>query len=383
MPETGLDLEVGAAGPRTAGFLRAGDADPRGGVPAIDPAGRWPLGDDTVGRLIVTDAFAGVADPSVLIGEIHRVCRHGAAVCLAAPFGGFNEQTPRFWSHDQTVPDGTEDLLDPHDHGWGLRPADAKPRLDLRTVSMECLTTPAFITVPERARRDARRAGERACDTIVYHLRVWKPGSDAASVDVPASGLRPIEPAWLAARRTRDAALAGELWRDIAAAWLGRLLGPASERRSDESCVLESGLSQLLEGVRGDGRSRRALVWSDDLAGVPYLEYAVGSPGPLAGVALAILAGPGTTGRIGVEVVDDRDQIRAQVMRPLDDPSLNVPARFRLGGLLADLGDRFRLRVFARDATGPVRVLEVEGPRRLGRRQARSLVAGFDRGTGV
>jgi glycosyltransferase involved in cell wall biosynthesis len=125
-------------------------------------------------------------------------------------------------------------------------------------------------------------------------------------------------------------------------------LGPAFRQLVDDSWIfaLDPGHWRL-----GPGR---------DLGGIPFVAYALPRlPAGLAAVIIGPLVNaPAPDGLIGIELVSGADRIVAQVVRPLAGLEPDGPARFDLPpGADAGVEPLF-LRVFARGASCPVRVLE-------------------------
>ena len=354
------------AGGKPPGFVALGPAGLAIVDVAVDPYGPWPLPDGSVNRFVAIGLFSRPRQVPDRLREIYRVCAHGARVCLVAPFGRFNEHTPRFWTADPEPPPDAAGLLDSLTPAWGLaRPG--RTAVDFRTLSWECLPTPTYVAVPEPERRLARRRYAGVCDVIAYNLMAWKPPVDEAgsSVAERAAADAPCEPPLIAERRTRDQELAAQIAGTPGSATRARRLlaaaavlfgaaGPARAIRGDARTGLPEAVATVIDNaVRAGGTSDGArLDWSGDLRAVPYYQYAMAATTPFDRVTLlATPVMPASQGRIGVEVVGhdgripcpDRPAARDRDGRRPGGPGV-TERRHRPGASLVAAGVRARRR---------------------------------------
>jgi SAM-dependent methyltransferase len=149
---------------------------------------RLPLEDDSVDVLFSSHSLEHVKDLMFTMREIYRVCKHGAQVCIVAPYNEqklnianpyhitvFNEHTPRFWTDHTETPVDPEDYLDPVERPWGLSRSDnSNPGLDIRLVSMEFFYFPEYQFLPIEQKRRFRNERFNVCEQIMFQLIVWK-----------------------------------------------------------------------------------------------------------------------------------------------------------------------------------------------------------------
>jgi hypothetical protein len=188
-----------------------------------------------------------------------------------------------------------------------------------------------------------------------------------------AAATRQAEAAQQAAARDRELAEARAALASLEprARWLAAELEQTSERkvvrwlrrfaRAEEQPQVLPAFQQLADDSRifSDVRGYR-LEPSRSLHAVDFVRYPLrGAPRPLKGLLLApVLYLPAAEGRLGVELVSPDKNIVAQATLPMDRVSTDGPVRFDFAPVEMKPGERYWLRVFARDTTVPVRVLE-------------------------
>lgn len=181
-----VDLGCGKAKPE--GFIGV-DRYPMPGVDIVaDLDAPLPIASDSVDLLYASHSLEHVRDLMATMREVYRVCKHGAQVCIVAPYyeqklnlanpyhvWAFNEHTPRFWTDYPYTPVEPEEYRHPQGHTWGLSRTDnSNPGLDLRLVDMECFYFPQYLGLPAQRLRELRHTQTDVCDQILYHLIVWK-----------------------------------------------------------------------------------------------------------------------------------------------------------------------------------------------------------------
>ena len=106
-----MKIDLGSGGCRQEGFLGI-DRYPLEGVDVVaDLNETFPLANDSVDLLFASHSLEHLKDLISVVREIYRVCKHGAQVCIVAPYFeqklnlanpyhicAFNEHTPRFWT---------------------------------------------------------------------------------------------------------------------------------------------------------------------------------------------------------------------------------------------------------------------------------------------
>jgi glycosyltransferase involved in cell wall biosynthesis len=141
-------------------------------------------------------------------------------------------------------------------------------------------------------------------------------------------------------------------------------LGPAFQQLLDDSRLFARDVTGFRLGV------------STDLQRVAFVAYLLGRlPPGLGAVLIAPVTDGPPDGIIGIELLAGSDRIVAQVSVALADLDPDRPARLELPRAVSAYGEPLHLRVFARGATAPVRVLEWRR-RRRGRLETRAC-AGF------
>lgn len=113
-----------------------------------------PLSDDSVDFAMLADSVQFTSDLPRLMEELYRVCRHGAVICISAPYAHasshlanpsyrvlLSEQSPRYWTPHPACyvdPDEYRFCAEP---SWSLHAGDAP---DLRLVRLEFFYYPQY-----------------------------------------------------------------------------------------------------------------------------------------------------------------------------------------------------------------------------------------------
>ncbi|MFC4860144.1 methyltransferase domain-containing protein [Pseudomonas sp. MAHUQ-62] len=189
--ETKIDLGCGKR--KQEGFIGV-DRFPMPDVDVVaDIDEQLPFEDNSIDLLFSSHSLEHVRDLMATMREIYRVCRHGAQVCIVAPYneqklnianpyhiGVFNEHTPRFWTDYPETQVDRNDYPDPVPRPWGLSRSDnSNPGLDIRLVNMEFFYFPQYRNIPVEQQRKLRSEKFDVCEQIMYQLIVWK-GDDCS-----------------------------------------------------------------------------------------------------------------------------------------------------------------------------------------------------------
>ncbi|UCO97924.1 methyltransferase domain-containing protein [Metapseudomonas lalkuanensis] len=183
-----MKIDLGCGKRKQDGFIGV-DRFPMPEVDVIaDIDERLPFADNSIDLLFSSHSLEHVRDLMSTMREIYRVCKHGAQVCIVAPYneqklnianpyhiGVFNEHTPRFWTDYPETPVDRDDYPDPVPRPWGLSRSDnSNPGLDIRLVNMEFFYFPQYRNIPIEQQRKLRSEKFDVCEQIIYQLIVWK-----------------------------------------------------------------------------------------------------------------------------------------------------------------------------------------------------------------
>ncbi len=188
MPHRVVRLDLGSGNVCPPGFIGV-DRFPLPGVDVVADLDKpLPFADDSVDLVLASHALEHVADLMATMKEIYRVCKHGAQVCITAPYYQqglnlanpyhlqvFNEHTPRFWTSSFDTPVDPSEYAHPHASGWGLGESDnSELDIDFRCVRMEFFHFPEYRSLSQEEQRSARKKYFDVCDEVMYHLLVVK-----------------------------------------------------------------------------------------------------------------------------------------------------------------------------------------------------------------
>lgn len=216
--QTPVWLDLGCGVVKQPPFIGL-DRYPLPGVDVIADLDRpLPFRDDSVDLVFASHSLEHVNDLVPVMKEIYRVCRHGAQVCVVAPYYQqalnlanpyhkqvFNEHTPRFWTNAPTAPIATEEFIHPHAAMWGLSESDSRiSDLDLRCVRMEFFYFPQYRYLPPEEQRQARQQYLDVCDQIMFHLLVVKTSMDEAEMQHATAHMAYYEPPFVQIRRFHE-----------------------------------------------------------------------------------------------------------------------------------------------------------------------------------
>lgn len=181
-----LDLGCGRA--KVPGFIGVDRFALPGVAVLADLNARLPFANDSVDLVYASHSLEHVRDLGRTIREIHRICKHGAQLCIVAPYyaqglnlanpyhlHAFNEHTPRFWTASPLTLIEPAEYCHPHASAWGLLESDnSTPDIDIRCVRMEFFYFREYRELPKHEQRRRRKHEQDVCDQLVYHLLVLK-----------------------------------------------------------------------------------------------------------------------------------------------------------------------------------------------------------------
>jgi SAM-dependent methyltransferase len=177
-----------------------------------------PLADDSVDLVLASHALEHLSDLMATLKEIYRICKHGAQVCIVAPYyqqrlnfanpyhrQAFNEHTPRFWTCSSDTPLDPLEYEHPYAPGWALGDSDnSELDIDFRCVRMEFFYFPEYRLLPRETQRSARKKHLDVCDEIMYHLLVFKRPVDEVTMKETVESTSFYEPMRMALRRANE-----------------------------------------------------------------------------------------------------------------------------------------------------------------------------------
>ncbi|WP_052759445.1 class I SAM-dependent methyltransferase [Paenibacillus sp. DMB20] len=146
-----MKLDLGCGTNKQMGFIGV-DRFPLPDVDVVADIDKGlPFDDNSIDTIFASHSLEHVLDLTGAMKEIYRVCRHGAQICIVAPYSEqklnisnpyhlhcFNEHTPRFWTTSPNTLIPQEQWVHPHASAWGLGESDHHElNIDLRCVKME------------------------------------------------------------------------------------------------------------------------------------------------------------------------------------------------------------------------------------------------------
>ncbi len=212
-------VDLGAGTTKQPGFIGV-DRFPMPGIDVIADLDRpLPFPDSSVDLVYASHALEHVKDLMTTMREIYRICKHGAEVCIIAPYSAqalnlvnpyhkqpFNEHTPRFWTHRPASKVDPIEYEHPQTGShWGLSQSDnSDPGLDLYCAKMEFFYFPEYLHCSHEKRRDARHKYTNVCDQVMYHLLVIKETTTEAELETALQGITYYEPPYISVRRATE-----------------------------------------------------------------------------------------------------------------------------------------------------------------------------------
>lgn len=216
-----LRIDLGCGPRKSPGFVGV-DREAMPGVDIVaDLNSRLPFEDDSVDLVVASHSLEHVADLMATMRELYRICKHGAQVCIVAPYHEqklnvanpyhivpFNEHTARFLTTASAAGVNAKQYWHPHAPAWGLAESDhSSPGVDFRLAKLEFFYFPAFLGLSEEEKLYARRHLWDVCDQMLCQLVVWKkPDATDEEIRTTIEGMEFFEPAYVTERREADVA---------------------------------------------------------------------------------------------------------------------------------------------------------------------------------
>ena len=227
----------------------------------------FPIASDSVNLIFASHSLEHVGDLITTMREIYRVSKHGAQICIVAPYAlqglnlanpyhrqVFNEHTPRFWTNStQTLVDNAE-YSHSHAPSWGLAESDySQTGIDFRCLRMEFFYFPQYRNLPPDEQRAARKKYIDVCDQIVYHLIAVKVPMSEAEMQELAKRIEYYDPPYVAIRRLEERLEAREVELEQA-----RAAPSAREAELEQARATLSTREAELEATRATLSTREA-----------------------------------------------------------------------------------------------------------------------------
>jgi SAM-dependent methyltransferase len=177
-----------------------------------------PFADDCVDLVYASHSLEHIRDLTKTIREVSRICKHGAQICIVAPYYQqglnlanpyhkqvFNEHTPRFWTTSPVTSVDPEEYHHPHASGWGLLGSDhSEDDLDIRCIKMVFLYFPEYRDMPAHLQRFHRRHSLDVCDQVVYHLIVLKKPTTPEAFGMMVNHVETFQSPYISIRRLQE-----------------------------------------------------------------------------------------------------------------------------------------------------------------------------------
>jgi len=177
-----------------------------------------PFADNAVDLLFASHSLEHIEDLPFTMSEIYRVCKHGAQVCIVAPYYQqslnfanpyhkqvFNEHTPRFWTNYHNVPIEKAEYDHTASYLWGLAESDnSTARIDMRILRMEFFYYPEYRNLPFNEQRVARKKYLDVCDQIMYNLVVIKEYTQDFEMAKLTREVDLFEPSYVTIRKVQE-----------------------------------------------------------------------------------------------------------------------------------------------------------------------------------
>lgn len=214
----GVRVDLGCGTNKEPGFIGI-DCLPLPGVDIVaDLNKKLPLKSDSVDYLAACHSLEHVQDLLFTMGEIYRICKHLALVCIVAPYSNtsanianpfhkqaFNEHTPRFFTNSPHTLIPQEDWAFPHAIPWGLGNSDNSTcQIDFRCLRIEYFYFPQYRSLSRQKKRQLRQTFLNVVDQIMYYLLVVKQPISNEEIEQLAKTIPYPEPWIVTDRRNRD-----------------------------------------------------------------------------------------------------------------------------------------------------------------------------------
>ena len=213
-----IRLDIGCGPNKESGFIGI-DRFVLPGVDIVADLNRGiPIATSSAELVYASHSLEHLDDLISVMQEVYRVCRHGAQICIVAPYNEqklnfanphhkvrFNEHTPRFWTNHDYTPMDAADYAHPQAESWPLGSSDhANLQMDIRLVRVEFFYFPRFRNLNATAQRVLRSERSDVCDQIMYHLVAWKSDDEGIGFDQFVANFSPFQPQNVARRRALD-----------------------------------------------------------------------------------------------------------------------------------------------------------------------------------
>ncbi len=213
-----IQLDLGCGHTKSIGFIGVD----RFALPGVDIVANvdcpLPFRDDSVDLLFASHSLEHINDLMAVIKEIFRVCKHGAQVCIVAPYYQqglnlanpyhkqvFNEHTPRFWTTSPKAGVPEKEFMHPQAVQWGLGESDSSNlEIDFRCLQIEFFYFPEYRNLSSDEQRKARGKFLDVCDQIMYHLLVSKNSVGEAEMKELIEKVALYEPPFVIIRRLQE-----------------------------------------------------------------------------------------------------------------------------------------------------------------------------------
>lgn len=213
-----MKLDIGCGKVKSEGFIGIDRFILKGVDIVADLNNPLPFFNDSVDFLLASHSLEHVNDLIAVMQEIYRISRHGAQICIVAPYYNqnlnlanpyhkqvFNEHTPRFWTNASTVSIPSVEFAHPHATEWGLAQSDhSDPGIDFRCLRMEFFYFPQYRNLPHDEQREIRRKYIDVCDQIMYHLIVIKKPTGESEVKELSKKIIFYEPPYVTVRKLQE-----------------------------------------------------------------------------------------------------------------------------------------------------------------------------------
>lgn len=216
-----MKVDLGCGTNKQIGFIGV-DRFPLADVDIVADIDRGlPFDDDSVDTVFASHSLEHVLNLTGALKEIYRICKHGAQICIVAPYSEqklnisnpfhlhcFNEHTPRFWTNSKTTFVPEEQWVHPHASVWGLGESDHDDLgMDIRCIKMEFFYFPNYVHLSQAEQIEVRKHQIDVCDQIMYHLVVIKKEVSDNELAEMINKISWYDPPLIKLRRIKDNAL--------------------------------------------------------------------------------------------------------------------------------------------------------------------------------
>lgn len=144
-----------------------------------------PLKDNSVQFVMASHSLEYAENLLDVLGELYRVCRHKAMVCLVVPYAHvsshlvnpqfkqlFNEYSPRYWTASADHVISEDEFMLPQQESWSLNEDSS---IDFRPLHMEYFYFPAYCSGYDRLELSLLRQSQlNVVHQMMIHLLVVK-----------------------------------------------------------------------------------------------------------------------------------------------------------------------------------------------------------------